>query len=250
MPLLREYTPPPATLAGRTLLITGAGGGLGRAVARAAAAHGATVILLGKTVKYLNQLYDEIVAAGGPEPTIYPLHLEGATVVDYEDLAERVLDAYGKLDGLLHNANLLGQLTPLAQYDPQLWARVLHVDLTAPFLLTQALLPALRKAPDAAVLFTSADVAHKPRAYWGAYAVAKAGLEGLMGTLAAEHANDSHIRFNSFAPGPVGSRTRALAYPASDPALLPTPESLLPYYLYLLGPESRGVTGQAFGPGD
>jgi NAD(P)-dependent dehydrogenase (short-subunit alcohol dehydrogenase family) len=226
------------------ILITGAGDGLGRTAAKTFAAHQATVILLGRTTHKLESVYDEIEQAGGPQPAIYPMNLEGASPKDYEELAERLQAEFGRLDGLLHNAAFLGALSPLEHYDITLWYQVLQVNLNAPFMLTQACLPLLRKAPDPVVLFTSADVGRQGRAYWGAYGVSKFALEGLMQILAAEE--EGKIRVNSLDPGAVRTQMRMRAYPGLPPAELPPPESVMPLYLYLMGPDSQGRHGQAF----
>jgi NAD(P)-dependent dehydrogenase (short-subunit alcohol dehydrogenase family) len=227
------------------VLVTGAGTGIGRAVSRALAAHGATVILLGRSVPELEAVYDGIESAGGPRPAIYPLDLLGASPGDYEELARRVREDLGRLDGLLHNAAELGTVTPIAQYEPWVWGRVLHVNLSAPFLLTRACLPLLTEAPDASVVFTSAGVGRQPRAYWGAYAVAYAGVEALARVLAGELEGAGRVRVNTLDPGRVRTGMAAQAYPGEPPDARPPPEHIVPAYLYLLGPDSRGVTGQA-----
>ncbi len=240
-----DYAPPADLLAGRTILVTGAGDGIGKAVSSACAAHGATVVLLGRTVAKLESVYDDIVAAGGPQPAIYPMDLEGATPDDHRQLAENIASQLGRLDGLLHNAGLLGSLTPIAHYDPVEWLRVIHVNLNAPFLLTQSCLPLLESAPDASVVFTSSGVGRRGRAYWGAYSASKFGVEGLMQVLADELEENSTVRVNSLNPGRVRTAMRAAAYPAENPAELLTPAEIVMPYLYLMGPDSAGVHGQA-----
>ncbi|NIP71557.1 MAG: YciK family oxidoreductase [Gammaproteobacteria bacterium] len=243
---MRDYSPAPELLRERVLLITGAGAGIGSAVARAAARHGATVILLGRTIAKLEKVYDEIESAGSPQPAIYPMNLEGATVKDYEDLALTVEREFGRLDGLVHNAAALGTLAPLQVYEPALWYRVLQVNLNAPFLLTQACLGLLNQGADASVVFVSDGVGRTARAYWGAYAVSKFGLEGLMQILADETDSNTSIRANSVDPGPVRTALRNEAYPAEDKDALALPEHVVLPFLYLLGPDSVGVTGKAF----
>lgn len=240
-----DYQPAPDVLAGRVILVTGAGDGIGNAVSRAFAAHGASVILLGRTVRKLESVYDRILQAGGPEPAIYPMDLEGAVPDDHRQLAERIETELGRLDGLLHNAGRLGTLTPIEHYDPAEWLRVLQVNLNAPFLLTQACLPLLKRAEDASLLFTSSGVGRRGRAYWGAYSASKFALEGLMQVLADELEANSRVRVNSINPGRVRTAMRAAAYPAENPAELCTPDEIVAPYLYLMGPDSLGVHGQA-----
>ena len=240
-----DYTAPDQLLAERVILVTGAGDGIGKAVSLACAAHGATVILLGRTVAKLESVYDAVTAAGGPQPAIYPMDLEGAVPNDHRQLAQRVESELGRLDGLLHNAGLLGSLTPLEHYDPVEWLRVIQVNLTAPFLLTQACLPLLKGVPDASVLFTSSGVGRRGRAYWGAHSASKFATEGLMQVLADELDENSRVRVNSINPGRVRTAMRAAAYPAENPAELLTPQDIVLPYLYLLGPDSRDVHGRA-----
>lgn len=241
---MHDYRPAPDLLRDRVVLITGAGAGIGRTMALAAAAHGATVVLLGRTIRKLERVYDAIERAGHPQPAIYPMNLEGATPKDYADLAERLNDAFGRLDGLLHNAAMFEALTPLPHFDPESWYRILQVNLNAPFLLTRALLGLLGRSPDASVLFTTDRVADEGRAYWGAYAVSKGGIQTLMRLLAEELETNSPIRVNAIDPGPVRTELRLRAYPAADTSSWPEPEALIDEYLYLLGPDSKGVTGQ------
>jgi NAD(P)-dependent dehydrogenase (short-subunit alcohol dehydrogenase family) len=232
-------------LADRVILITGAGDGIGRAVSLACAAHGATVILLGRTVRKLEAVYDDIVAAGGPTPAIYPMDLEGAVPDDHSQLAQRIDSELGRLDGLLHNAGLLGSLTPLQHYDPVEWLRVMQVNLNAPFLLSQSCLALLQRAPDASLLFTSSGVGRRGRAYWGAYSASKFAVEGMMQVLADEFGENTRVRVNSINPGRVRTAMRAAAYPAENAAELLAPEDIVLPYLYLLGPDSHDVHGRA-----
>jgi len=239
------YQPAPDLLAGRVILVTGAGGGLGKTAAVTLAAHGATVILLGRKVKPLERVYDIIEGAGGPQPAIYPFNLEGAAPKDYEELAARIGDSLGRLDGLLHNAAQLGTLTPLRLYDPEVWARVLQVNVNAPYLLTRACLDLLMQADDASIVFSADRVGRQGRAYWGAYGVSKFAVEGMMQILADEHEGTSPVRVNSLDPGAVRTSGYLAAYPGLDPNSLPLPETVMPWYLWLLGPDSANITGQA-----
>ena len=238
----RSYSPAPDAFAGRVILVTGATAGIGRAVARALVQHGATVILHGRKEQTLEALYQELKPLG-PEPAVAMLDLERAQGPQYESLTSEIEARYGRLDGLLHNAAMLGDRSPIEHYDIGLWQRVLLVNLTAPFILTRCLLPLLRKSADASLLFTTSSVGQRGRAYWGAYAVAKSGLEGLAETLADE-LESTQVRVNLVNPGATRTRMRARAYPAENPETLPTPESHVPAFLYLLGPASRDVRGQ------
>lgn len=243
---MSEYTPPQNLLSDRIILITGAGDGIGRAAALACAAHGATAVLLGRTIRKLEETYDLIEQAGHPQAAIYPMNLEGATPKDYDDLAATLDTEFGRLDGLLHNAALLGALSPIAHQNVELWFKVMQVNLNAPFLLTRACLGLLMKSPDASVLFTSDSVGRQGRAYWGAYGVSKFGIEGLSQILAQEMETNTTVRVNTINPGPTRTRLRTSAYPGENALTLPTPESIMSAYLYLLGPGSRGVTGRQF----
>ncbi|MEN8170918.1 MAG: YciK family oxidoreductase [Pseudomonadota bacterium] len=243
---MKDYQASPDLLAGRIILITGAGDGIGAAAARACAAHGATVILLGRTTRKLEAVYDAIEEAGHPQAAIYPMNLEGAAPKDYEDLATTIETEFGRLDGLLHNASLLGTLTPLGQYDIELWSKVMQVNLNAPFLITHACLELLKKSEDASVLFTSSSVGRQGRAYWGAYAISKAANENMMQILADELESNTCVRANSINPGATRTSMRAHAYPGEDPNTLPRPDEILATYLYLLGPDSKGVQGRQF----
>jgi NAD(P)-dependent dehydrogenase (short-subunit alcohol dehydrogenase family) len=242
----RRHQPAPKELAGRVIMVTGAGGGIGRAVALALAQAGAQVILHGRNVKKLEAVHAEIGRLDAPEASIVPLDLERALAADYESVTTAIERRYGRLDGLLHNAALLGTLTPIDQYDVPTFMRVMHVNVTAAFVLTQYLVPLLRKSEDGAILFTSSGVGRVGRAYWGAYAVSKFAVEGLTQVLANELEGTSRIRVNIIDPGKVRTAMRRQAYPSEAQETLPTPESLTGPYLALLGPASRGVTGQRF----
>ena len=241
-----DYTNRPELLKGRVIMVTGAGRGIGAAAAKAFAAHGATVLLLGKTEANLAAVYDEIEAAGYPQPVVIPFNLETALPHQYDELAVMVENAFGRLDGLLHNASIIGPRTPLEQLSGDNFMRVMHINVNAMFMLTQALLPLLKLSEDASVVFTSSSVGRKGRAYWGAYGVSKFATEGLMQTLADELEGVAPVRANSVNPGATRTSMRAQAYPAENPQDNPLPEAIMPVYLYLMGPDSTGVNGQAF----
>lgn len=238
------YEAPQDLLAGKTILVTGAGDGIGAVAAKTYAAHGATVILASKTIPKLEKIYDEILAANHPEPAIYPIDFTGASVDDYATMADTIEKNFGKLDGLLHNAAQLGLMTPLSSYTPTDWVKTLHTNLTAPFLLTQALIPLLMKADNASIIFTTDRVGQNPNAYWGAYGVSKAGIDNLMVTLAEELDNTTNIRVNSIEPGAIRTSLRRNAFPGEVPIEVPLPESIMPTYLYLMGKDSLDINKQ------
>jgi NAD(P)-dependent dehydrogenase (short-subunit alcohol dehydrogenase family) len=225
----------------RVVLITGAGDGIGKAVALACAGRGATVILLGRTVHKLEQVYDDIKNSGGPEPAIYPMNLEGATPQDYDDLQANIDREFGRLDALLNNAGWLGASTPIEIYDVELWYKVMQVNLNAPFLLTRACIPLLRKSGAGRIVFTADE---KSSAYWGAYGVAKAGQLSLMQILADE-LESKNIPVNAVNTGPVRTRFRTMAYPAEDMRQLTKPEEVTDAFVYLLSDEVA-ETGKTF----
>ena len=241
-----DYRPSSGLLANKIIAVTGAGAGIGRAAALGFAQHGATVILLGRTIKKLEAVYDAIVAEGGAEPAIYPINFEGAAETDYEDMAANFAKEFNCLDGLLHNASDLGQRTPLSQYSAKVWTAVLQTNVTAQFLMTKALLPLLDKSPNASLIFTGSSVGYQGRAFWGAYAVSKAATENMMQIWAAELEEVTHIRVNSINPGATRTKMRANAYPGEEPSKLKKPEEILGVYYYLMGDDSIGVTGQQF----
>lgn len=240
-----DYHCPATAFRDRIILVTGAGDGIGRAVSLALARHGATVILLGRTQSKLESVYDEITAAGGPQPALAPVNLEVARPADFEELAGMLTDSFGRLDGLLHNASVLGEITPLDQYSYGSWDTVMQVNVNAAFYLTRAMLPLLKDSADASVLFTSSSVGRRGRAFWGAYAVSKFATEGMMQVLADELENVAPIRVNCLNPGATATRMRALAYPAEDASTLKPPQAITAPYLFLLGPDGRGVNGQS-----
>jgi NAD(P)-dependent dehydrogenase (short-subunit alcohol dehydrogenase family) len=243
----RAHRPVPGELTGRTIAITGASSGLGRAVALDCARHGATVILIGRDAQRLSAAHADIEAAcGRTDSTLVQFDLENALANDYDTLAQAISERFGRLDGLLHSAAQLGRLSPIEHYDVPTWCRVLQVNLTAAFALTQVLLPLLKHSADASVVFTSSSVGRTGRAHWGAYAVSKAALENLVQVMAAELSGITRVRVNALNPGPTRTLMRRQAYPAEDAGTLPLPEDLTTAYLALLGPASRGVSGGSF----
>ncbi|MGH6885406.1 MAG: YciK family oxidoreductase, partial [Geminicoccales bacterium] len=227
----RAYAPEAGSHAGRVILVTGASDGIGQALAIALARQGATVALLGRSQRKLARSYDRIVESGGPKPALLPFNLETAAAPEYDALHDALEREFGRLDGLAHVAGILGDLSPIEQYDVPTWCKVLHVNLTAAFIITRTLLPLLRRADDASVVFTSSTIARGGRAYWGAYAASKFGTEGLMQVLAHEVAGTTRIRANSVNPGPTRTAMRRQAYPAEDPARLPEPSTIVGPYL-------------------
>ncbi|MBK1649484.1 SDR family NAD(P)-dependent oxidoreductase [Rhabdochromatium marinum] len=235
---------PSNQLTDRVILVTGAAEGLGRAVALACAHQGATLVLLDYEDTDLDSLYDEIEASGAPQPANFPLDMEHGDEDLFIGAADTLGQEFGRLDGLAHCAAFAPYLTRIDDYECKDWDRVLRVNLTAPFLLTQACLPLLRAAPDPSVVFTADRVGRQGLAYWGAYAAAKAGLEGLMQTLAAENQTDHPIRVNSLDPGILNTTMRRALYPGENPAHNASPESVTSSFIYLLGPASRHLSGQ------
>jgi len=249
-PEMFSYQPPKDLLAGRVILVTGAGDGLGRAAALAYAAHGATVVLLGRTLQKLEAVYDDIQQSGHPVPLLMPVDLATARLSDFEQIAAAIDNQFGRLDGLLHSAAILGTLTPLKHYDLDTWIQVMQVNLNAPYLLTRACLGVLMQANDASVIVTSSAVARHGRAYWGAYAAAGAALENIAQTLADELSTNTRVRINTLDPGPTRTHLRARAYPGEDPASLPQPAEKMPLYLFLMGPDSAHLSGQSLSVND
>lgn len=239
------YEPETNFLESKTLLITGASDGIGKACAKAYASFGATVILLGRDQQKLEAVFDEIEALHPGKVVIHPLDFKTATRDDFKLLAESLSEQFECLDGLIHNAALLGARSPIEFYPEQDWNDLMQVNVNAVFQLTQVLMPALNRSADARVLFISSSVGRMGRAFWGAYAVSKFALEGLMQTLADEVENTTNIRVNSLNPGGTRTNMRRDAYPAENPETQPTADSLMPVYLYLLSSAAQSIHGQA-----
>ncbi len=242
--LPENFVPQPDCLKDKIILVTGASDGIGAVAAKTFAEHGATVILHGKTVPKLEMVYDEITAAGYAEPAIIPVDLETLTVDQADEMALKIEQEFGQLDGLLHNAAMFGGLIPINQFEPELWEKIIRINLHAPFLLSKSLLPVMNKSKSASMIFTSSGVAHRGRAYWGAYGVSKAAADNLMGILADELEVNTPIRVNSIDPGRVRTRMRALAYPGEDPMSNPAAEDIMTEYLYMMSDSSKGITGK------
>lgn len=240
----KNYHASPDSLKDRVILVTGAGQGIGRMAALTYAAHGATVILHGRRVEKLESVYDEIEIRGGVQPAIFPLDLEKAGDKDFQAIAQAIKLQLGRLDGILHNAALIFSLTPLENQTLEQWLSLLRVNLIAPFALTRACLPLLKASPDASVVMTSEMHGHDPAAYWGGFAVAKAGLEALMKIQAQEWEMFSNLRVNVIIPGPAHTPQRTRTHPGEVKQDLRQPEDLMPGYLYLMGPDSKAVSGQ------
>jgi len=234
----------PHCLANQVILITGAGKGIGRALALAAAKHGATTILLGKSIKNLESVYDEITSNGYPEPALHPVNLLQLDPKGANEVLENITQMFGRLDALVHNAGISGPITPLELIPPHKWIEVVQLNLNVPFLLTQALLPLLKKTQHASILFTTANEANLAKAYWGAYSASKHGVKALAKTLHEELENNTDIRVNCLNPGKVRTAMRLNAYPAVDPERFTNPDDLMPYYLYLLSPAAKAIRGK------
>lgn len=238
-----DYSISEKALEGRVILVTGAGAGIGKQAALSYAQHGATVILLGRTVAKLEKTYDEIEALGAPQPAIIPLDMKGASKQNYIDMVETIEGQFGRLDGVLHNASLLGVISPFDQIGEDTYDDVMQVNVKAQFLMTQAVLPLLKKSPDARLVFTSSTVGHDGSAFWGTYAMSKFATEGMMQVLADE-LEETNVQVNAINPGGTRTGMRAKAYPAEDVELLKTPLDIMPLYLYLMAPEGKAVNGQ------
>jgi len=241
---IRNFVPSSNCLDGKTILVTGAGDGIGRVAALTYARYGATVLLLGRTSSKLEYVYDEIESLGGKQPAMLPMNLEGATYAEMQQLEGLINKEIGQLDGILHNAGVLGQLTPLEMYDVDTFAQVIKVNFTATFMLTQALLPLLKDADHGSVVFTSSTVGTHPRAFWGAYALSKQAVEGMSDIFTQETQNTTNLRFNCINPGGTRTNMRAHAYPGESPMSLKTPEDIMAGYVCLMSDESIGVRGQ------
>lgn len=238
-----DYQIKPDSLQEKVILVTGAGDGIGKAAALTYASLGATVILLGRTVKKLEAVYDEIVANGSPEPAIVPLDMQGATKQNYIDMVSTIISQFGHLDGALLNASVLGELTPFTQIDEGVWDDVMKVNATAQFWLAQALLPAMATDKPASIVFTSSGVGNKGRAYWGAYSVSKFATEGMMQVIADEYDN-TQLRTNAINPGATNTPMRGSAYPGEDKTTISQPKDIMPLYVYLMSDDSIGTNGQ------
>ncbi|RJE77065.1 YciK family oxidoreductase [Pseudoalteromonas citrea] len=241
---MHDYKAAANALENKTILITGAGDGIGRVAALTYAKHGATVILLGKTTQKLECVYDEIVNLGYPKPAIVPLDMRGATKQNYRDLAATIEQQFGKLDGLLNNASILGSLGPLEHFCVSTFENIMKVNVTAQAMITKYMFPLLRKSPSASVVFTSSGVGRQGREFWGPYAISKFATEGMMQTWAAE-VGKTNIRINCINPGATRTSMRASAFPGEDKNTLKTAEELMPTYLYLMSESSNDVNGQS-----
>ena len=230
-------------LEGKVILATGANRGLGLAMTMDLSKAGATVIMLGRDLGSLEYAYDAVVDKGFQEPILYPLDLEGATPENYQSLQDDVFNQFEKLDGLIHNAAILGTMMPVDQYDIKLWYSTLQINLNGPFMLTQFLIPLLNKSDDARILFLSAEQGREAKAYWGAYGVSKFAVEGFAKTL-SEELEKTNIRVNTLDPGQMRTEMRRAAYPAEDTIKNPLPESKSPAIVYLMLPVSSKYNGR------
>ncbi|MSQ04410.1 MAG: SDR family NAD(P)-dependent oxidoreductase [Nitrosomonadaceae bacterium] len=240
----KDYLAPKNLLKDRVILVTGAGQGMGRVAALTYAIHGATVILHGRKIDKLESVYDEIEAVGGPQATILPFDLEQTESKDFEVIAQAIKLQLKRLDGILHNAVFASNLTPLENQTLELWLSTLRVNLIGPCALTRACLPLLKASPDASVIMTADTHGHHPTAYWGGFAVAKAGVEVLVRIQAQEWEILPKLRINALIPGAVNTPQRNRTHPGEVKHTLPQPQDLMPTYLYLMGEASKGVSGE------
>ena len=242
---IKNYQASKDLLKDRVILVTGAGQGIGRVAALTYARHGATVILHGRNIKKLESVYDEIETKGGAQAAIFPFDFEKAEGKDLEVVAQAINSQLGRLDGILHNAAFISNLTQLENQTLEQWLVMLRVNLAAPIALTRSCLPLLKASPDASVIMTSDTHGHYPAAYWGGYAVAKAGVEALVKIQAQEWEVYRNMRINALIPGPVHTSQRAKTHPGEAKHGLSRPQDLMPPYLYLMGPASKGVSGKS-----
>ncbi|WP_217478760.1 YciK family oxidoreductase [Enterobacter chuandaensis] len=240
-----HYQPQKNLLQNRIILITGASDGIGREAALTYADYGASVILIGRNEEKLKGVAQEIEAAGGAPVRWYTLDLLSCTPAVCQELAQRISTHYPRLDGVLHNAGLLGEVRPMDEQDPDIWQQVMQVNVNGTFFLTQALLPLLLESESGSLVFTSSSVGREGRANWGAYAVSKFATEGMMQVLAEEY-QSRHLRVNCINPGGTRTKMRASAFPTEDPQKLKTPADIMPLYLWLMGDDSRRKTGMTF----
>lgn len=240
-----EYSATEGLLNEKIILVTGASQGIGRAACKAFAAAGATVLMLSRNTEALELLYDEIIAAGYPEPAILPFDLSKISDESVTELVNAIDAEYGRLDGLLNNAGVLGFKGMLRDTETYQWTQTLNINVTAGFILTRELLPLLERAEHASVVFTSSSVGRKGRAFWGTYAVSKFATEGMMQVFADEMQNVSNIRFNCINPGGTNTLMRRGAYPGENPNNTPSPDDIMPVYLYLMGKDSLAVNGES-----
>jgi NAD(P)-dependent dehydrogenase (short-subunit alcohol dehydrogenase family) len=243
MPLPAPGSDVNVDLRDRVVMVTGASGGLGRPLSIACAAAGATVVLHGRVVRKLEALYDEIKVAGHPEPIILPLDLAKAEAADFANVASALEVQLGRLDAVVHTAAMLGSLGPIEHQAFDSWLALLRVNVAAPMGLTRAFMQLLSAAPDASVVFTLDSRGQEPRAYWGGYAVTKAGVATLAHELADEWENRANLRVNAVVPGPIRSPLRVQTHPAEDASRLPSPEALVPLYLHLIAAQSKPDSG-------
>jgi NAD(P)-dependent dehydrogenase (short-subunit alcohol dehydrogenase family) len=234
--------PAAESLRDRVVLVTGATGGLGRATSLAAASAGATVVLLGRRVRALEALYDEVAELGAPTPALYPMDLGGATPKDHAELASAIEREFGRLDGLVHAAAQFDTLQPFDQQTSEEWTRTQQVNLTAPFLLTQACLPLMRSADDAAIVFVFDDLARVGKAFWGGYGVAKHALHGLA-SIVHQETESSNVRTHAVLPSPMRTALRRAAYYGENTLEHPDPAFAADAIAGLLGPAARYLRG-------
>lgn len=243
--MIREYQAPDGLLQDKIILVTGAGDGIGKTAALTYARLGASVILLGRTAEKLEAVYDQIEQEGGAQPAIVPMNLESATPLEYDQLAQQIEETFGLLDGLLLNAAILGDLTPLEFYKIDQFEKVMKINVNAQFMLIRTLMPLLKQSDAGSVILTTSSVGRKGRANWGAYAISKFAVEGMAQTLADELENTSTVRVNCINPGATRTTMRAAAYPAEEPATVCPPAHIMWLYTYLMGKDSIGVSGQS-----
>jgi NAD(P)-dependent dehydrogenase (short-subunit alcohol dehydrogenase family) len=227
------------------ILISGGGSGIGKSAGLNFAEHGADLILVGKNPAHLESTYQEFLDKNLKPPLLHVMDLEQSTESNFQEINNVIEKEFGKLDGLLNNAGILGDKTPLENYKIDVWKKVFDVNVHASFLLTKSLLPVLKAAENSSIVFTSSGVGKRGRAYWGAYSLTKFATESMMQIFSEELENTSNIRVNSIDPGPVRTKMRVAAYPAEDPLSITDAKDIMNAYLYLMSNDSLETNGES-----
>lgn len=243
MDFSKEYKPKKESLKDKVIVISGGGSGIGKAAALSFGNHGADLVLIGKSIENLESTYEDFLKTELKPPLLHSMDFESASEKDYQEINKVIMNEFGRLDGLLNNASILGDRTPLENYKFDVWKKVFEVNVHASFLLTKSLMPSLKLSKNASVIFTSSGVGKIGKAYWGAYSLSKFSTESMMQIFSEELENTSNIRVNSINPGRVRTKMRASAYPAEDPLSVSDAKDIMSAYLYLMSDDSKETRG-------